>query len=120
MKQLLWLGIISALNFGVIAPPAAARVAMETPTAKGSGVAVAQTRKSGVIGDIDLGAGTMEVGGVKYLYTPSLTRIFRKSGLSSPAVNPLSLRSESQVEFLTKKEGARERITDLWLIGGKP
>ena len=122
MKHLLWLGIIASLNFGVTVPPAAARMAIEAPAAKGGGVAVTQARKSGVIGYINLGAGTMEVGGVKYFYTPALARVYRRSGNppQDAAVNPLNLRSGSQVEFLARKEGARERITDVWLIEDRP
>ena len=122
MKHLLLLGIIASLSFGVTVPPAAARMAIETPATKEGVVAVTQARKSGVIGHIDLGAGTMEVGGVKYFYTPSQARVYRRSGHppQDAAVNPLNLRSGSQVEFLARKEGARERITDVWLIEDRP
>lgn len=119
MKPLFWLGIVIALNFNAV-PLALARMAIETPSAKGDGLAVPQGRKSGVIGQVDLGDGTMEVGGVKYLYSPSLTRVSHKNAKSTQeTLNPLSLRVGSQIEFLTKKEGAKERITDIWLTGGK-
>lgn len=121
MKPLLWFGIIGTLALGLIATPATARMAVESPTAKGGAATAPQARKSGVIGRVDMGAGTMEIGGVKYLFAPSMTRVLRKSGSSTPEmVNPLTLRADAQVEFLTQKEGALERITDIWLMGGKP
>lgn len=118
MKSLLLIGI-TALNFTALAPIAEARMAIETSTAKVDGVVAPQAHKSGVIGQIDLGAGIMVVGSLKYVFTPSMTRVSRKSGSSTETLNPLNLRPGSQVEYLTKKEGERERITDIWLIGGK-
>lgn len=119
MKPLLWLGIIGVLNIGVLVPSATARMAMESPSVKGASGGATQARKSGVIGQIDLGDGSMEVGGVKYLYSPSLTRVSRKNVTSGETLNPLSLHANSHIEFLTKKEGTKERITDIWLTGGK-
>jgi len=119
MKLLLWFVIISALNFGVVAPSAIARMAIESPTAKDGGITAPQAHKTGKIGSIDLGGGSMEVGGVKYLYSPSLTRVSRKNVTSGETLNPLSLHANSHIEFLTKKEGAQERITDIWLTGGR-
>jgi len=119
MKPLLWVGIISASGFGLRIPPTEARVGMESAFVKGAGAAQ-QARMSGVIGQIDLGSGTMQIGGVKYLYSPSMTRVFRKSGKSvQETLSPLSLHASLPIEFLTKKEGAKERITDIWLTGGK-
>lgn len=118
MKPLLWFGIISALSLGLGVSPAVARVGMESSIVKGGG-AIQQARMSGIIQQIDLGSGTMQIGGVKYLYSPSLTRVFRKSGPTQETLSPLSLHASLPIEFLTKKEGAKERITDIWLTGGK-
>ncbi len=115
MKLLLFIGI-TALNITVLAPIVEARMAMEPSSVKGASGGSPQARKTGVIGQIDLGGGSIEVGGVKYLYSPSLTRVSRKNG---ETMNPLNLHANSHIEFLTKKEGAKERITDILLIGEK-
>ena len=118
MKSLLWFGIIGVLG-GVGAFPAEARMAVESSTIKSANPAQ-QAPLSGVIGQIDMSSGTMEIGGVKYLYSPSMTRAFRKRGNSpQESVNPLSLHTDARIEFLVKKEGAKERITDIWLTGEK-
>lgn len=115
MKSLLLIGI-TALNLTVLAPSAEARMAIESPSIKGIAGGATQARKTGVIGKIDLSDGSIEVGGVKYLFSPSLTRVSRKNG---ETVNPLSLNAKTHIEFSTKKEGAKERITDILLIGEK-
>lgn len=118
MKSLLWFGIIGAL-VGVGGLPAEARMAVESSASKSVNTDL-QAHQSGVIGQIDLGSGTMEIGGVKYLYAPSMAHVYRKRGKSVlETVSPLSLRSDARIEFLTKKEGAKERITDIWLTGEK-
>lgn len=74
-----------------------------------------QTQTSGKIDKIDLGAQTIVIDGVSYIYQASSVKISTKE--KNVSSNPLDLKPGMPIEFKAAKEtgSARSRIVEIWV-----
>lgn len=98
--------LIAALAGALAGPASAIQVAGEPRGLQARAFDTTDDSREGTVQEVDLKTHSLTVGGLRYLFPAALVPVHGAS--------PLTLKKGSRIRFTVKKEGAQERITEIW------
>jgi hypothetical protein len=100
--------LIAASLVAVAGPASAIQVVGEPKGLTARAFETTDDSREGVVQEVDLKTHSLIVGGQGYLFPAALVPVHGGS--------PLTLKQGSRIRFTVKKEGAQERITEIWVM----
>jgi hypothetical protein len=97
----------AALAFAIASPASAIQVVGEPQGLQAQAFETTDGSREGTVQDVDLATQRLTVGGFRYVFPAALVPVHGASALT--------LRKGSRIRFTVKKEGAQERITEIWV-----